>query len=367
MTITYSRVLDSGSEQSGFFEPLPYPIYFVHTKLSQWPELIGNKDLPNDVFPILKRCVGGSDIWAIQTYIFLKQRGLDVRITSKFIPGQICIIPSYDLAVKSLPFNSYTVACRLDAARPEICEQQTVLNHLCAQKPTDHFLMQWPQTYLHPRDRSRGSQLETLAFKGTLNNLAEPFQDASFHEQLQEIGITFQVVPDIAKEFLYDYWRDYSTVDAVLAIRLMAENDFKLKPPIKLINSWLAGCPALLGPEPTFRALRKSELDYIEIRSPKDAIAALRKLKENPGLYRAMVENGLERAEEFTQDRIAMDWYGYLKNFVIPGYEQWKQQSLPAKVLGRPVKFVSRMMRHKQELKNYLTQREHSRKVYGLD
>lgn len=367
MTNTYSYTLTFDSERSIFFEPLPYPVYFVHKKLSQWPELAHSQELPENLFPILKRCVGGSDIWAIQTYIFLKKRGLDVRITSQFVPGQICIIPSYDLAIKSLPLNSYVVACRLDDARPEICEQQTVLNQFCVQHPTDHFLMQWPQTYLQPRDRNRGSRLETLTFKGTLNNLAEPFRDASFHEELQAIGITFRVVPSVARELLYDCWRDYSEVDATLAIRLMAENDFKLKPPIKLINSWFAGCPALLGPEPAFRALRKSELDYIEVRSPKDAIAALRKLKENPGLYQAMVENGLERAQEFTQDRIAMDWYNYLKNSVIPSYEQWKQQSLPSKILGRPAKFIYRVMRHQQESRNYLAQRNHSKKVYGLD
>jgi len=366
MTTAFSRDLDLGLEKHSLLDPLPYPIYFVHTKLDRWPELMGNHELPEDVYPILKKCVEGSDIWATQTYIFLKQRGLDVRIVPKLVPGQICIIPSYDLGLKALPFNSYVVACRLDAARPEICEQQTVLNQMCLQKPTDHFLMQWSQTCLQPRNEARGSRLETLEFQGKPHNLPGPFQDAAFREQVQNLGITLRVLPDVPKEHLYDYWRNYSDVDAVLAIRLMSENDFKVKPPIKLLNSWFAGCPALLGPEPAFRDLRRSELDYIEIRSPQDAIAALRKLKENPGLYQAMVENGWERSKEFTQDRIAQAWHEFLSNSVIPGYKRWKRQSLPEKVIGRPARFVYRAMKHKRELDKYIDLRNDPKKVYGL-
>lgn len=42
------------------------------------------------------------------------------------------------------------------------------------------------------------------------------------------------------------------------------------------LTTLFAGCPALLGPEPAYQFLWKSELDYIEIRSPNDVISAIR-------------------------------------------------------------------------------------------
>jgi hypothetical protein len=47
-------------------------------------------------------------------------------------------------------------------------------------------------------------------------------------------------------------WHDYSTDDLVLAVRDLTEKDALVKPASKLVNAWIAGVPALLGPEPAF-------------------------------------------------------------------------------------------------------------------
>ena len=94
----------------------------------------------------------------------------------------------------------------------------------------------------------------------------------------------------------------------MLAVRPEASDLYIHKPASKLINAWLAGVPALLGPEYAFRELRRSSLDYFEVSSLEDAIAAVKALSTDPQLYRAMVANGLERAKDFETDRIVELW-----------------------------------------------------------
>ena len=91
------------------------------------------------------------------------------------------------------------------------------------------------------------------------------------------------------------------------------KNGFTAKPATKLYNAWFAGVPAILPNEYAYRQLRKSELDYIEIKQPEDAANAILKLKNNPDLYRAMVENGLKRSNEFAREKIVAQWVDLLQ------------------------------------------------------
>src|SRR5436309_1927650 len=84
--------------------------------------------------------------------------------------------------------------------------------------------------------------------------------------------------------------------DAVLVLAVRPEGRSTNKPASKLVNAWLAGVPALLGPEIAYRELRRSELDYCEVSSLAEAQAAVDRLLGDPGLYNAMVENGRARA-----------------------------------------------------------------------
>lgn len=310
-------------------------------------------DMP-PVESLFARCqrANARDIWSAQTYICLKQRGLNVHLVPNYIPGKICVVPYDYLHIKYLPIHSYVVAIRYDIARPEVCEQRIVLNQSGVLDEKDHFVPHWPQPNLKPRNLSRGARVENMVHKGQPGALAEPFKTEEFLNTLKDMGIHF--APSVGHvESMYEEWRDYTEADVVLAIRNNTEYDLTLKPPLKLINSWFAGCPALLGPEPAYQALRESELDYIEIRSPEDAIAALQRLQDNPELYLAMVENGFRRAQAYTVDNTAALWRDILANSIASDYERWRHQSPFEKAIGRPVKFVQRVIKHKRELKDY--------------
>jgi hypothetical protein len=345
---------------------LPYPVYFVNLNSEKWQDLLTHKDLPTDLELLYERCVAGEDIWSTQLYIYLKQQGLNVHLVERPIPGKICVIPYHFLAAKHLPFRSYTVAIQTDSPRPEICEQRVALNELGVLDKNDCFMPHLPHPMLQSRDRSRGTKLENLDFKGGICNVAKPFLDPNFTHQLAALGIQFRFSSEDPKHQLRE-WGDYRQTDVVIAVRNATFADLRVKPAIKLINAWLAGCPAILGPEPAYQMLRRSELDFIEVRSPQEAIAALKRLKEDPALYAAMVENGLKRAKEFTTEQQILKWHQLLSGAIAQGYEQWLQQSILQKLIGRPIQFVQRTLEHKRQIRRYLYLRDNGDRLFATD
>ena len=345
-------------------KPLPYPVYFVcEPATEEWNKLIhkNNSSSAEEIIDKLfkhfseARACDGAFNWSVQTYIQLKQRGLDVHLVSQPLAGSICVAPYDHLSARGLPFNAYMVACQYDRGRPEICEQRIVQNKLNLIDSTDHFLPHWPQPNLYPRDPSRGSLIENLVYKGREQHLAKSFKNPEFLGQLQSLDINFSFKTNASSnlEQAWVDWNDYTTADVVLAVRDSTGYHLSFKPPSKLLNAWFAGCPALLGPEPAYQQLRESELDYIEVRSWEDAIAALRRLKDEPALYAAMAENGLRRAKDYTPDAIASRWRDVLAGPIASGYERWLHQSPVQKLLGRPVQFAFRLIQHNRTRRNF--------------
>lgn len=331
---------------------LPYPVYFVTKNTEVWEDVISGKTETN-LEELHHRFRDANDSWSTQSYIQLKERGLNVKLVSQVIPNQICIVTYENLAIKELPFNSYVVGCRHDRGRPEICEQRIVQNPLNIIDKTDHYLPHWPQPFILPRQGDRGSTIQNLVYKGRGMNLATPFKTPDFLSQLNQLGVQLLTSPENNEQKRVDDSRDYRQADLVLAVRNCTEYNLSLKPPSKLINAWIAEVPALLGPEPAYQALRKSELDYIEVRSPQEVILAIKRLKNDPDLYLAMIENGRERAKEFTPDQIALQWRNLLAGEIATGYEKWLNQSRIYKTFGRPLQFAYRAIKHKQQRKYF--------------
>jgi len=347
-------------------EPLPFPVYFITKDTIKWSDLLSNPDLPDNLEEVIARSTSGNDIWAVQTYLQLKQRGLDVRLSAHFVTNEICVAPYHYLRIKDLGFHSYVIASRLDSARPEICERQTVLNMHCVQTDRDHFIPQWPLPGIKPRDPLRGSKLEILDFKGDVRyNLAEPFRTPEFSSQLANLGVRFVHSSTNPTKMFVDY-TNYRASDLFIAIRNATFSDLGVKPACKLINAWFGGCPAILGPEPAYQELRKSEIDFIEVRSPEQALEAIKRLKENPDLYLSMVENGYHRALEFTADSIARQWREFLSGPVADDYLKWKSKNAFTRTVGRPMQYAMRILAHRKAAKQYLYQRDNGERLFPI-
>jgi hypothetical protein len=195
-------------------------------------------------------------------------------------------------------------------------------------------------------------------------NLAYPFRRPEFAESLQQLGIRFVVSPDDSATQFQD-WADYTQADVVLAVRNNTTYDLTVKPALKLINAWLSGCPAILGPEPAYQAIRQSELDYIEVRSVEEVIDALKRLQNDPDLYDAMVENGFKRVQDFNADRVALQWRNVLAGPIAQGYERWCKQSPLQQKIGRPIQFLLRRRRHSRSFAYHMHHIHQGERLFG--
>lgn len=330
--------------------PLPYPVYFV-TKDPKWQPLIDNPALAMDD-ALYELCTIGHDMWSAQVYLDLKRSGLDVHLVNQPVPDKICVIPYYDLAPRDWLFRSYVVGCRYDTPRPVLCHHRTVMNPLQVRGKYDHELRHRPQPNLKPRHMSRGTMLENLVFKGHPHNLAAPFTTPAFLAALQALGVRF-CLSQANEQTLFANWADYTEADAVIAVRNNTLYDIALKPALKLINAWFAGCPAILGPEPAYQAVRRSRFDYLEVRTPEEAIAALRYLKTHPDVYQLMVENGFRRAQDFTVNQVASQWRDLLAGPVAAGYKHWLEASRFQKQVVRPLIYGWQILENRLAIKHF--------------
>jgi hypothetical protein len=336
--------------------PLPYPVTFVVRYADRWADLFSSEQLPNPD-EIHGRFKGNEDCWIVMTYLRLKQCGLNISLSDRFVPGAICVVSGLDFAIRDRSYKSFVVACRSDGHVPVLADLRIVQAEAMLTTPQDVLIYHWSQPGLIPRSPERGNQIKTIVFKGWEGNLYEPFRSDAFRHELEKLGVTLQI--DGLPEVGLANWHDYREADLVLAARDLPEKDALGKPASKLVNAWKAGVPALLGPEPAFQVLRRSELDYIEIKTPEDALAAIRLLKSDPQRYADMIANGLQRSQAFSVEQQCDRWHEVLAGVVAKQYSQW--QKTPK--LLRFARFVMRGMKQKRALSTAAYHRQHGRRI----
>lgn len=159
-------------------------------------------------------------------------------------------------------------------------------------------------------------------------NLANELKTKEWKYKLEKLGFSWFIAPK-------EKWHDYRNIDLTISVREFGENnrtenplfDPDSKPPSKLINSWLAGVPAILGQESSYQNLRQNPLDFIEVRSKQELIQSLMEIRENKELYRKMVENGLRRAMEYSTKEVRCEWEEVIEREIYPCYEKWNRLS----------------------------------------
>jgi len=335
---------------------LTHDVVFVCRYPDKWSDLLSAPCVTWDLDAMHDRIITNEDCWTIATYVRLRHLYSNIYLTDRFMPGKICVVSSLDLRVKDFPCRSFVVGCRSDGYEPVLCDFAVVQNPGTLRSRTDVYIPHWPQPGLIPRDAARDVRIENMSFKGWLGNLHESFRTPEFEGKLRELGVRLVLS---GKSTSAVHWNDYSRDDLFLAARDLTEFDAKAKPASKLINAWNAGVPALLGPEPAFLELRRSELDYIEVIRPEDVIEAIRRLRDNPSLYRAMIANGRERGEEFSKERMIRMWVDALSGPIAQAYESWLERSQ----FRHFVDFALRIPRYRKAKATHLHHRDHGRRV----
>jgi hypothetical protein len=272
----------------------------------------------------------GRYTWTLKTYLYLKAHGAAVRLVTAF-PSRGIVISHRDflpLHLRPRP-DVFLVCVKPDRKEHTWAHFYVVQNELdrVFRGPNRHRarqVMHWPQPHLVPRDAGRGTRCERVRYFGRPMNLAPELSTPAWSARLRELGFDWANVPS-------SQWNDYGAVDVTVSVRGFGEAaesqdpllDPHSKPPSKLINSWLAGVPAIVGPESPYRNLRRGPLDFIEANSPEAVIEALVDLRRNPARFEAMARNGLERSRAFATEAVCEQWAALLEHDIIPTYEAW--------------------------------------------
>ena len=278
--------------------------------------------------------------WTLQTYLRLKADGFPCELTQTLPSEGIVLAHRGFLPFNLRPSSRLLIVClKADYEQHPYAQLHIVQNPAETKTIRDSYYMpHWSQPGLISRDEARGDQFENVAYFGLEKNIATELQSPSWQEQLDVLGLRWYVVSR-------DRWHDYSNIDAIVAVRSFNSQDHTSKPATKLYNAWNAGVPAILGCESAYIAERKSELDYLEVASPNDAILALKRLRDHKKLRHAMILNGKIRAEETNPKRLVNRWRNLLIDGVIPVYERWCKSSN----LTKQIYWASRQLEIKEK------------------
>lgn len=259
----------------------------------------------------------GVQVWIGQTYLRLRQLGMDVVLTCD-PPDRGIVVTHADyvgalLGAQRWPASLVIVAARADRPPNRYAEFEIVQNSGTADGRRVHYVQHWPQPGLVRRDPARGDSIRTIAYKGMVGEVGETFKQSAWMDFIRENGLTWQCDATVWQgngQTAYQdvAWNDYSEVDVIVAIRKDTSSLYPRKPASKLINAWAAGVPAILGPEQAYRELRRTPLDYIEATNAQEVSAAIDQLRANSALYRDMINNGLQRAQELNAEQCALRW-----------------------------------------------------------
>ena len=272
-------------------------------------ELAGWRAFRPDAEP--HRLLRGEECWIAQTHARLRDAGVPVRLDNRVPDAGIVVFYAGD---KRAVWRAHAprspallVAVRSDRHPVGFADVEIVQNASSADGARTRHVPHWPQAGLLPRDPARGARVRTVLFPGTPQNLHPGFRGGAWQRFLADRGL----------EFRCHYanacggppaWHDYRDVDVMLGVRPAARRLVANKPAWKLVNAWLAGVPAILGPEVAYRELRRDPLDYLEAAGPDAAVQALARLLDEPGLYAAMVTNGRRRGADFTVEANLRRW-----------------------------------------------------------
>jgi hypothetical protein len=278
--------------------------FVVHPKdVARWRDIDAFGD--GDVDREQARFRSGLDVWIVQSYLLLRgplaARGYRAVFGSRYPRNAIGIAHWDDLnAYFNGAHRARLIGVRADRTPLYSCARVIVQNDSATLAPDERYVPHWPQPGLLPRDPARGARIATLGYFGRLARLPGWLRGADFRARLAAMDVELRLSESA--------WNDYRDVDLLIAARAESPSMLERKPATKLTNAWLAGVPALLADEPAFRALRRTELDYVAVDGARAVLDAVARLKREPAAYAAMVANGAARSAPYTRDAVIAGW-----------------------------------------------------------
>ena len=306
--------------------------FFSVRKREIWPEIYQGRALePNDK---AARIVDGIDCWIVQAFLLLHSRApthWEISFSDEIKSGAINIGHRDELHLKHGLDRGFIVGIRADRPPLVMADMIVCQNRGLASETNSLFLPHFPQPGLIPRNPILGGRMRTLAYFGRSDNISCITRSLDFRTSLEQKGVVFETRDTC--------WYDYSDVDAILALRGLPNIELVTKPATKLINAWLAGVPALIGPEPACRELRESDYDYIEVNSVQEILEGLERLKDATE-YASFQAQAARRSKQVSQEETCNVWLATFEKEIIPCWQRWRARSQS----GRRVHFLGRCL-----------------------
>lgn len=282
--------------------------------------------------------VGGKYNHTLQTYLRLKSEGFPCDLVD-VLPDEGILITHRDFLPKhtKLLDPKLLVVCIKAERTPHPYAQLHIVQNpfeesLLGSCWNAHYIPFWTQRGLVPRNPNRQDRFETVAYFGRQVNLAPELKSRKWFQQLDHLGLRWYHASEA------HLWYDYSDVDVILAVRSFDEQTYDDKPASKLFNAWRAGVPVLAGNDSAFQAEYRSDLDFIKVTTLDGAIAALKYLRDNPNVRRAMRDNAVKRAADVQPEAITQQWIAFLTEVAFPIYERQRRE----KSISQQLSFLKR-------------------------
>jgi len=279
--------------------------------------------------------INGPHSWCLTAYILLRQRGRPVTCGPQFQSGCINVAHVSSIEPFSFARNHFIVAVRADYTPRPLANLHLVQNKSQA-GANSYWLPHWPQPGLIPRSPDRVG-VKVVAYAGQNYYLAGGTSE--WQRELSKHGLEFRMMPP-------DRWNDFSGVDVLVAIRSFDGYAYNRKPPTKLINAWHARVPLVAGNDSAYRQLGTPGKNYLVCNTLTEAVSRIVQLAREPAEYAYLVANGSDLAREYSRDKIAETWEGFLDSVAGPRYQEWVRKGCRSrsKYLGLNLVSLARAM-----------------------
>ena len=273
-------------------------------------------------------------VWIVQTFLQLKQAGLNVALVEQPVPNTICVAHFVTTQNKIWAPESFIVGIRSDTSPMRVREFEIVQSPAILRKENAHFMCLWPQRNVCPRDPARKNKIETISYFGGPGGLSPSFYSDDFKGALERRGLSLNLCFDT------HLWGNYRDTDLVIAVRNHHHSTLiETKPASKLLNAWQAGCVALLGEEPAYRAVGENGRNYFEVESLEEAIAVIDRLKSYPELYQSVRKAGAAKFLEYSARALTQQWIDLLEGPVTEAFLQWQKEKKSRTSLKYPRRY----------------------------
>jgi hypothetical protein len=262
--------------------------------------------------------------WCLQSFLILSKRNnLQVECSNCLKADAINLVHSDQLLKLKGSIDKFIVCIRADYPKRRWAQYHVVQNKNQLSFNTS-FIPHWVQPGLIKRDPMREGVLR-VAYSGQVFNGNLAGSENAWKTLFEPHGIEFVALTAGA-------WHNLSSIDVLIAIRSFDTKPHNSKPPTKLFSAWHAKIPLVAGYDSAFMQMGTPREDYLLVKTPEEAVSAVLKLRDEPALYKRLVENGSAKAALYNEDTIAKQWEEILTKQIKNRYEKWKSNSALEKI-----------------------------------